>query len=622
MRTALGRPVSDELHYHWEWHFKANPDTMWPYFADTNRFNYDRGNPGLQHFTPGGRQPNAHRRLGFSVKGLPQLWDEEPFEWVRPFRHSVRRHFLSGFMEDLRLEAELLPADDGGSVGTYDTYVTPRGWLGRLIVPWLVGKLTYDLFDKAFQKYDKLSSAGDRSVELQLEGRITFPPGGLERLEEYGKDLAARGPAPDLVRWLIDLLKYADDLALARLRPYTLADAWEINRKEVLELFLLATRVGLLEFRWEILCPLCRGAKDYTESLAELRQQVHCNTCNIDYTANFEQSVELTFHPNPSVRSWEANDFCVAGPQVTPHIVAQQLMKPAERRDISLPLEAGRYRLRALELRGGQLITAESGGMADVTLPVNAAGWPSDELAMGLQPTLRLSNNTSDEQLVILERMAWSDEAVIASEVFTMQKFRDLFANEALRPGEQVTVGSMTIAFTDLRESTRMYREIGDARAFGLVMSHFDVLKEIIDRHDGAVVKTIGDSVMAVFRRPTSAVQAMLSAQMALADPSSPYPLSLRVGIHYGPCVAVNLNDRLDYFGSTVNIAARLEALSTGSELVISGAVHRDPEVQALLGELAGNVMVEGVEATLKGFETERFDLFLVAPKIRFTPTF
>jgi class 3 adenylate cyclase len=343
---------------------------------------------------------------------------------------------------------------------------------------------------------------------------------------------------------------------------------------------------------------------------------VHCDTCNIDYTANFEQSVELTFHPNPSIRAWESNDFCVAGPQVTPHIVAQQLMQPGERRNIAPPLESGRYRLRALELRGGRLITAGAGGSREVSLAAEPSGWPSDELVIDTRPTLHLANATPDEQLVILERMAWSDQAVIAAEVFAMQAFRDLFANEALRPGEQITVGSMTIVFTDLRESTRMYREVGDARAFGLVMSHFDVLKGIIDAHDGAIVKTIGDAVMAVFRRPGSAVRAMLQAQQALSDRgSNAYPLTLRVGIHYGPCVAVNLNDRLDYFGSTVNIASRLESLSTGNEIVISDAIRRDPEVQALLGELSGKVVIEGVEATLKGFEQEKFDLYLLAPR-------
>src|SRR5262249_9092499 len=140
------------------------------------------------------------------------------------------------------------------------------------------------------------------------------------------------------------------------------------------------------------------------------------------------------------------------------------------------------------------------GGLSEITLRANRIdGWPAEETRIAPQPTLNLKNLTDEEQLFILERMAWSDLAVTAAEVTALQVFRDLFANEALRPGEQISVGSLTIIFTDLCGSTRLYREIGDAPAFGVVMSHFDVLREAIAEEGGAIVKTIGDSVMAVF---------------------------------------------------------------------------------------------------------------------------
>src|SRR5207237_10467467 len=117
-----------------------------------------------------------------------------------------------------------------------------------------------------------------------------------------------------------------------------------------------------------------------------------------------------------------------------------------------------------------------------------------------------------------------------------------------LRPGEQISVGTLTVLFTDLKNSTRLYREIGDATAFGHVMNHFDILKEVIAGHDGALVKTIGDAVMAVFRQPSAALKAMLDAQQRLANPNGAQPLNLKAGLHVGRCVAVTLNDRLDYF--------------------------------------------------------------------------
>src|SRR6185295_4068654 len=138
-----------------------------------------------------------------------------------------------------------------------------------------------------------------------------------------------------------------DELEVSRLRPYALAEAWEADRKTVLELCLLATRHGLLELRWELLCPLCRGAASVEESLSDVAGAQHCETCLIDFTAEFDRSVEITFRPSRAVREVAAADYCVAGPQVTPHVVAQQLLGGGERRTLSLRLEPGRYRLRA-----------------------------------------------------------------------------------------------------------------------------------------------------------------------------------------------------------------------------------------------------------------------------------
>jgi class 3 adenylate cyclase len=189
--------------------------------------------------------------------------------------------------------------------------------------------------------------------------------------------------------------------------------------------------------------------------------------------------------------------------------------------------------------------------------------------------------------------------------------FRDLFATEALRPGEQISVGTLTVLFTDLRNSTQLYREIGDATAFGRVMNHFDVLKKVIAEEDGALVKTIGDAVMAVFRRPASALKAMLSAQEILAaPPSGDAPLTLKAGVHTGPCIAVTLNDRLDYFGSTVNMAARLESLSTGDDVIISTALYSDPEVRAFIA--SENLQATPFEMLLKGFQEEKFELWRI----------
>ncbi|MDQ1637464.1 MAG: hypothetical protein QOF62_803 [Pyrinomonadaceae bacterium] len=106
----------------------------------------------------------------------------------------------------------------------------------------------------------------------------------------------------------------------------------------------------------------------------------------------------------------------------------------------------------------------------------------------------------------------------------------------------------------------------------------------------------------------------MLAAQELLsAPPDGMPPLTLKAGIHEGPCIAVTLNERLDYFGSTVNMAARLEALSTGDDVVISHAIYDDAEVRELIR--AENLQAAPFEIMLKGFDEERFELWRVSKK-------
>jgi class 3 adenylate cyclase len=319
--------------------------------------------------------------------------------------------------------------------------------------------------------------------------------------------------------------------------------------------------------------------------------------------------VELTFRPNPAIRGVEQREFCVGGPQVTPHVVLQQLLPPGARREVAAALEPGRYRFRALERPGAQLVQVDVGGPARIVLGVGGpAPSPGGDVPASPRATLVLDNATDAEQLVLLERLAWTDQAATAAEVSVLQVFRDLFASEALRPEERISVGSLALAFTDLLGSTRLYREIGDAPAFGRVMDHFDVLREAIRTQGGGIVKTMGDAVMAAFPRPAAALRAMLDAQARLASPAPGVrPLRLKAGIHVGPCITVTLNERLDYFGSIVNVAARLEGLSSGTDVVVSAAVLADPEVDALLSAPATPLVVERFDTTLRGFDAERF---------------
>jgi class 3 adenylate cyclase len=602
-----------ELHYHWEYDLRASPEKLWPFVADTNRFNRDTGVPSVEPAkTTRERLRNARRRLRLSLFGMAVEWEEQPFEWVRPSRFGVARTYSKGPITEMRALVELTPRGNGGTRLSYDFRVKPRSLVGAFLVSLQVKFSSSRRFARAFRTYDLIASTDEA---LPSETEVELDSGVQQRLQVISEKLLAEGADAEVVARLVNLVSSADDLQLARIRPYALADEWKMPRRAVLETCLRSTRVGLLDLQWELLCPLCRGAGETGKSLSEISSQVHCETCRIDFTVNFDRFVEVTFRPNPLLRQIQSQNFCMGSPQKTPHIVAQQLLPAHSERTLTLPLEPGRYRLRALELSGGQDVSVSADGVVTASVTISEAGWPDHELKLAQQSALRLENATSAEQLLILERLAWSDQSATAAEVTALQMFRDLFASEALRPGEQISVGTLTVLFTDLRNSTQLYREIGDATAFGRVMNHFDVLKKVIAEEDGALVKTIGDAVMAVFRRPASALKAMLSAQEMLAAPSSGVaPLTLKAGVHTGPCIAVTLNDRLDYFGSTVNMAARLEGLSTGNDVIISRALYDDPEVREFIA--AEDLRATPFEMSLKGFQEEQFELWRISKQL------
>ena len=599
-----------DFHYRWVFDLQSSPEQLWPLISDTNRFNRDTGVPSVE--AVGESRGSTRRQLRLTTFGIPIEWEEQPFEWVRPERFGVVRLYAKGPVAELRVIATLTPRDN--SAGTrlvYEVWVTPKNLLGLLTIPIQVGLISKRRFARTFRVYDRLATPATASATVR-SSEIEFTPGGRARLMELGTRLAENCD-PEQVELLLEQIVNGDDFALARIRPYELAKKWNKPRREILELCFQATRLGMLDLQWNLICPMCRGG-EAKGSLDELSRNVHCDGCNIDFDVNFEQSVELTFHPNASIRHVEVDTFCVGGPQVTPHIVAQQLLPAGAQRSVSIKLEEGRYRLRTMKVPGWQQLRVSDRGQCGVLMRACLDGWSSEEIEISRKCDLQFENGTPDEQLFILERTEWSDDAATAAEVTAVQLFRDLFAREALRPGEQISVGTLTVLFTDLKNSTRLYREIGDATAFGRVMNHFDVLKQTIAEQDGALVKTIGDAVMAVFRRPANALRAMLEAQEALANPpDGMLPLTLKAGMHTGPCIAVTLNDRLDYFGSTVNLAARLEGQSTGGDVVISTAVYSDPEVRELLKECPAGLCATQFTIPLKGFDDEHFELWRVA---------
>jgi class 3 adenylate cyclase len=383
----------------------------------------------------------------------------------------------------------------------------------------------------------------------------------------------------------------AADTELERMRPRKLARLWGVAPRPVIETCLAAVREGLLTLRWDLVCPQCRGAKVMAASLDQLPQGAHCPSCNIDYERDFTRNVEVTFEPAPAVRDIGAGSYCLASPLLSEHIKVQRRLAPGERAAIAVTLPDGAYRVRTVEPGGSAELVVAGGKAPEIEL---GEGEPSLG-DTGEASEIVARNDRAQPRTLVVEDRRWAADALTAHEATTMQAFRDLFADAVLRPGDQVAIGRVAFLFTDIKGSSDLYNRVGDARAYGFVREHYAVLTRAVREHDGAVVKTIGDAVMAAFADPASALDAALAIRDAIArfnrelvaEPGADVAIVVKLGLHSGPCIAVTLNDRLDYFGRAVNLAARLQGESAGGDIVLSEAMAQEPAVAERLAALA-----------------------------------
>jgi class 3 adenylate cyclase len=136
-----------------------------------------------------------------------------------------------------------------------------------------------------------------------------------------------------------------------------------------------------------------------------------------------------------------------------------------------------------------------------------------------------------------------------------------------------VTAGgsrTLTFLFTDIEGSTRLWEQHGDAMRRALAQ-HDALLRDSVERWGGAVVKTIGDGMLAVFDEPAAAMAAAIGAQEALESAvwGDTGALRVRMAVHCGPATERDG----DYFGTTLNRAARIMALAYGGQILVSEAV-------------------------------------------------
>jgi len=349
-------------------------------------------------------------------------------------------------------------------------------------------------------------------------------------------------------------------------------------------------------------CPSCVTSSQQVSALDEVSLEGHCQLCDISFELDLDRAVEATFLPHPSVRKVPEAVFCIGGPARTPHVLVQAIVPSGGSTTLEVPAESGRFRLFA---RGGAATTLEIDAGGEAQAQATLAGGKLEPAHLHVAPgaLLRFESRHDESLHVKIERLAFASAAATAHTVSTLPEFRSLFSGELLKRGTPLKVARAAVLFSDLTGSTALYTEVGDAAAFRLVDDHFDLLRAVVAEHGGAVVKTMGDAVMAAFTDASACARAGLSAIASFERFRARAPhgekVGLKVGLYVGPCYVVTANGALDYFGQTVNVASRVQHLAGSGELLLPGEV-----LDALPSDVREGLIVrERFEARVKGVE-------------------
>jgi class 3 adenylate cyclase len=590
--------------YRREHYFAKPPAAIWPFVSDSARLWELSGFAPFRFEEHVDGEGRVRRFVRGKLGPFPARWEEDFGEWQENHRLFQVRDYQNGPMRRWEWACELIAEGEGCRL-ILTGMAEPAGLLG------FVGKRA-GIFDAEFGK----AWAGIERTIRESDGSALVPgwsvadltePAARERLDALGAELARDPASHALALNLIDYLRHAPIVDLRSMRPIALAKLWSAPPDHAVELFLAAARKGVVAMGWELLCPRCRGAKSRVSRLQDLAKGAHCSSCNIDYERNFSRNVELTFHPAPWIRPLPDGEMCLLGQGSARHIKFQGEVAARSAKSFELALAPGPYRFRTVEA-GGE---ADRDIGADGAIPTLVARGSDIVLEEGSGKNELAIRNESDKPLVfVVEERNWASDALTGERVIAMPAFRRLSPEQLLRPGDSAEIGWIAIMFTDLKGSTELYDALGDAPAYNLVRDHFSFLADRVQRNHGFVVKTVGDAVMAAFSRPDHAVRAALAIQddvasfnSARGEGASATPIVLKLGLHAGPCIAVTTGDVLDYFGATVNVAARLENQCRGGELIVSEDVAGDAETAAALADrtrIEETAMLRGVSAPVR----------------------
>ena len=381
-----------------------------------------------------------------------------------------------------------------------------------------------------------------------------------------------------------------------RMNAYRVSQSTAIPVDRLIRILLWGTQKSVFQLHWQQHCPHCNMITAEYDSLAASSGESYCKMCDTEYSVDFKERVEVTFSLHPSIEELEIPPYCLPPRSLKP--VAQLSMARGEVEDAEFQVSPGVYRYYCpITMSMGKMHVEDKEGESELEIHQLADSTfnpPEIHISAG-QVHLKAVNETVPISGLIIHEdklahpIPFQDLELHLNglEIIHYPEFREIFGDDALSDREKMTISSVTILFTDITGSTRMYERLGDVQAYNIVRDHFQILIEAIQNRGGTIIKTIGDAVMASFIESETAFRSIFEAMDEFENYNSQkdddHRVNLKIGIHSGPAILVNLNDRLDYFGSTVNKAARIQSLARSHQIAFSEEILGFPGIKKLL---------------------------------------
>jgi serine/threonine-protein kinase len=537
----------------------SSREAAWKVFSDTDRFNR-AAKLGFTFEEKLRKDGVVERHGSMSRFGMRIRWREDPFEYVAPEWFRSTRTFHNGPLKKAVTHMQLQTAEAGLQL-RYEILLSPRNVLVRPIVA----------LDAATQLKPTIARTLVGAVR-QLEGAPTDWGLSVPALSaEVEAKLDALGELTSGTQ-LANLIRHGDLREQSRMRPLALAQRWELEADEVIDDFLVATKRGVLELRWDLLCPSCLGAKTRLKTLTLQPEESHCPSCNIRYDGSFPDSVEVTFQPAPGIREVAVPIDCILSPHRTPHVIAQGALPAGEEITWRGTLAPGAYQIDTHPFAQGRTSLEVRPGLRSSTIAIDltSQGISPAMLRVGPGDVQVAIRSRIDEDVSIRIEQSWRDPDILtAGRLLEHEGARKYLSSLALPEELQLTKRAGAVMVIDARATPEAVASIVDRLNGVSTTAAATPGPDLLHSADGAIVAIYSD------------VKAAFIAGQSLIPGTR-----LTVAVDEGRVSVISEGKRKIPGGATVERAIRLGRFLGAGRMGVPLDALRNPKITAAIKAL------------------------------------